>query len=55
MLRMFQVFTEDLFGELEVFRSLPEAEAWLEVRRDPVSRRMSDEFRTSGARSNSSR
>jgi hypothetical protein len=25
MLRMFQVFTEELFGESRVFRSLPEA------------------------------
>ena len=33
MLRMFQVFTEDLFCALEVFRSLPEAEAWLEAHR----------------------
>jgi len=29
MIRMFQVFTEKLFAETWVFRSLPEAEAWL--------------------------
>jgi SpoIIAA-like len=33
MLRMFQVFTEDLFHEAEVFRSLHDAEAWLAARR----------------------
>jgi hypothetical protein len=34
MLRMFQVFTEELFGETWVFRSLAEAEAWLAERRE---------------------
>jgi hypothetical protein len=29
MFRMFQVFTEDLFGEISVFRSVAEAQAWL--------------------------
>lgn len=33
MLRMFQVFTETLFGETWVFRSLVEAETWLAERR----------------------
>jgi hypothetical protein len=33
MLRMFQVFTEALFGETWVFRSLVEAETWLAERR----------------------
>jgi hypothetical protein len=34
MLRMFQVFTEEVFAETWVFRSLSEAEAWLVERRD---------------------
>ncbi len=34
MIRMFEVFTEDLFGETGVFRSLPDAEAWLAERRE---------------------
>ncbi len=34
MIRMFEVFTEDLFGETGVFRSLPDAEAWLSERRE---------------------
>lgn len=34
MIRMFQVFTEDLFREVCVFRSVPEAEEWLAGRRD---------------------
>jgi hypothetical protein len=29
MVRMFQVFAEDLFRETNAFRSLDEAEAWL--------------------------
>jgi hypothetical protein len=33
MLRMFQVFTEDLFREAQVFRSIGDAEAWLTARR----------------------
>lgn len=33
MLRMLQVFTEELFSEYWVSRSLPEAEAWLAERR----------------------
>ena len=32
MLRMFQVFTEELFQEAQVFRSISDAEAWLAVR-----------------------
>lgn len=34
MVRMFQVFTEDLFREVWVFRSVPEAEEWLADRRE---------------------
>src|SRR5215467_13686505 len=34
MIRMFQVFTGELFAETWVFRSLPEAEAWLAERRE---------------------
>jgi hypothetical protein len=34
MIRMLQVFTEELFDETWVFRSLPEAEAWLAERRE---------------------
>jgi len=33
MLRMFQVFTEDLFGEAHVYRSMADAEGWLVARR----------------------
>jgi hypothetical protein len=33
MLRMFQVFTEGLFREAEVFRSVADAQAWLDRRR----------------------
>ena len=41
MLRMLQVFTEELFRETRVFRSIPDAEAWLAARsglkqREPV-------------------
>lgn len=54
MLRMFQVFTEELFGESWVFRSLPEAEAWLAERREARGSRAEEEceseerVRTSG-------
>jgi hypothetical protein len=34
MLRMFQVYTEELFGEAWIFRTLPEAETWLAERRE---------------------
>jgi hypothetical protein len=34
MIRMFEVFTEDLFGETGVFHSLPDAKAWLAERRE---------------------
>ncbi len=54
MLRMFQVFTEGLFSESWVFRSLPEAEAWLAERREARGSRAEEEYeagervRTSG-------
>jgi hypothetical protein len=54
MLRMFQVFTEEVFGESRVFRSLPEAEAWLAERREARGSRAEEEYqaeekvRTSG-------
>jgi len=36
MLRVFQVFSEEVFRETLVFRSLPEAEEWLASRREAV-------------------
>ena len=50
MLRMFQVFTEELCGETWVFRSLPEAEAWLAERREVRGVQVEDRVRTSGGR-----
>ena len=52
MLRMFQVFTEELFGDRSC--SLPEAEAWLAERREARGSRSEEEYdaeekvRTSG-------
>jgi hypothetical protein len=48
MLRMFQVFTEELCGETWVFRSLPEAEAWLAERREARRSQGEEKVRTSG-------
>jgi hypothetical protein len=48
MLRMFQVFTEELFGETWIFRSLPEAEAWLAERREAQGFQPEEKVRTSG-------
>ena len=36
MLRVFQVFSEEVFRETRVFRSLPEAEEWLPSQREAV-------------------
>ena len=46
MLRMFQVFTEDLFREAQVFRSSPDADAWLTARR-AADRKSNDRSRLS--------
>jgi hypothetical protein len=44
MLRMLQVFTEELFSESWVFRTLPEAEAWLEERREAHGSQAEEEY-----------
>jgi hypothetical protein len=46
MLRMFEVFTEHLFGEASVFRSVEQAEIWLAAR---IEARQSAGRRTSGS------
>jgi SpoIIAA-like len=48
MLRVFEVFSEKLFREARVFRSLSEAEAWLAAQRDTDRRESRERSRTSG-------
>jgi len=48
MLRMFEVFTEKLFRKTRVFRTLPEAEAWLTAQREVGRGAFPEKTRTSG-------
>ena len=46
MLRVFEVFSEKVFREVLVFRSLPEAEAWLAAQREAGKRQFRETSRT---------
>jgi hypothetical protein len=48
MLRMFEVFAEDLFRQTRVFRSLSEAEVWLAAQHEAGRRQPGGKSRTSG-------
>jgi hypothetical protein len=50
MLRMFQVFTEALFREAQIFRTLEEAEAWLQSQRGIGKPSVPGKTSTSGGR-----
>ena len=46
VLRVFEIFSEKVFREVLVFRSLPEAEAWLAAQREASKRQFRETSRT---------
>ena len=48
VLRVFEIFSEKVFREVLVFRSLPEAEAWLAAQREAGKRQFRQTSRTLG-------